>query len=236
MSKKRVSRNIYCDESSVDNPNSRFMTIGALFVDRKEVPRIKEDIKRLQGEHHIKGELKWVKTSERTLKFYEELFSYLFSLPSSALFYRSILIDKELVDYKKHHHGDKELAYYKFYYQLLKKPLEANEDYYISLDFRPSRDKNSVRRLGEFLKAFAVNEGVIKHMQAYSSDENIFIQISDILTGAVSHSRNIKKGSKNKKKLIGIIARSVGKDNLDFCSSLRDKRFNIFCIIPGRGK
>lgn len=236
MPKKRNSRNIYCDESSVDNPKSRFMVIGALLINRSETPRIKEKVKELQSKHYVNGELKWVKTSSKTLKFYEELFSYLFSLPSPTLSYRCIVVDKELVDYKKHHQDDRELAYYKFYYQLLKKPLEGSEDYYIFLDFRPSRNKNSVRRLGEFLKAFVIGDGAIKHIQSYPSEDNVFIQISDILTGAVAHSRNIKKGSKNKKKLIKLIAKSVEKENLDFCSSLRDKKFNIFCIIPGKGK
>lgn len=226
--------NIYCDESSVDNPGAKFMVIGALFVARSKVPQIKNKIKELQNKHHIKGELKWIKASNKSLDFYKELFTYLFSLRAMDLSYRCIVVDKELVDYKTYHNEDKELAFYKFYYQLLKKPLERNNNYYIFLDFRPSRDANRVRRLGEFLRM--VCGDIIKHIQGYSSDNNIFIQIADVITGAIAFSRNKLATSRNKKQLASVIAKSIDRENLSFSSLLSEKRFNIFFIILGENK
>lgn len=227
--------NIYCDESSVDNLNSDFMVIGALFIEREKVPTIKDKIKEFQNKYYIKGELKWVKTSAKTLDFYNELFNYLFSTDSLGLSYKCIVVNKKVVDYKKYHDGDKELAFYKFYYHLLKNKLHQDKKYYIFLDFRPSRDKNRVRRLGEFF-TLIYGENTIKHIQGYPSEDNIFIQLTDVITGAISSSKNKITTSKNKKELASIIANSIKKDSLDFCSPFNEELFNIFCIIPGKNK
>ena len=129
--------------------------------------------------------------------------------------------------YEKYHDKDKELAFYKFYYQLLKRRIKDDVPHYVFLDFRPSKNKNSVRRLGEFLGMFSKG---VKHIQSYPSNENVFIQIADILTGAVAFSYNSPDGSENKNKLIKIIAKSVGKETLKFCSAFWEQKFNIFCI------
>lgn len=230
--KKRIY-NIYCDESSVDNPKSKFMVIGSLYVERNKAVEIKNKLKEIRKEYHINGELKWTKTSSRVQLFYKALFDYIFSLPESSLSYRCIVINKENIDYKKYHQQDKDLAFYKFYYYLFKNKLSMDNEYYIFVDFKPSIDKNAVRRLGEFL-SFTKSIGKIKHIQAYPSNDNIFIQVSDILTGAVSFAKNKIGTSQNKKKLSEIIASSVKKDNLDFCSVScnHDEKFNIFCIMP----
>lgn len=233
---KRIFYNVYCDESNIDNPQSTFMAIGALFVSRVAAPTIAKKIKELQDKYRAKGELKWVKASSRTEHLYEELFRYLFSLVSSDLSYRCIVVDKRQLDYKKYHEGDKELAFYKFYYQLLKHHLEQDKGYYILLDFKPSKDRNSVRRLGEFLEMVS-GDSVIKHIQSYPSNENIFIQIADVLTGAVAHSwNNNRQGSKYKMGLEKTIADAIGKDDLNFESLPSHKKFNIFHIIPGKKK
>lgn len=218
--------NIYCDESSIDNPSSPMMVIGALFIERSSVPEIKEKIKEIREKHGVNGELKWVKTSKKTLPFYEELFQYLFSIDSARVTFRCILVDKSQVNYEKYHKQDKELAFYKFYYQLLKRRLK-DDKYYIFLDFRPSKNKNSVRRLGEFLGMFSRG---IEHIQAYPSHENIFIQLADVLSGAVSFSRNTPEGSESKKELIKVIAKAIGKNDLNFKSPFWEDKFNIFCI------
>ena len=223
--------NIYCDESSVDNPKSMMMVIGALFIERGLVPEAKQKIKEIREKHGVNGELKWVKTSKKTLPFYKDLFQYLFSVDGSKVTFRCIVVNKSQINYEKYHNEDRELAYYKFYYQLLKRRLR-DDRYYIFLDFRPSKNKNSVRRLGEFLRMFS--RGGIKHIQAYPSHENVFIQVADILTGAVAFTQNTPTGSIAKQELAKIIATTIGKENLTFKSSFWEDRFNIFCIDLGK--
>ncbi len=161
------------------------------------------------------------------MDFYRELFEYLFSFETQNVTFRCIAIDKTKINYERYHDKDKEIAFYKFYYQLLKRRIKEDVQQYLFLDFRPSKNKNSVRRLGEFLGILTKG---IKHIQAYPSDQNIFIQIADILTGAVAYSYNSKLDSKVKKELIDIIAKSIGKDSLKFCSPFWEDKFNIFCI------
>lgn len=227
MEEKRPMFNIYCDESSIDNSKHQWMLIGALFIDRAIVPEIKKKIAEIQKKHFINGELKWVKTSKLALPFYSELFTYLFSFTPEQVTFRCIVIDKTKINYERYHDKDKELAFYKFYYQLLKRRIKDEVPHYIFLDFRPSKNKNSVRRLGEFLDMFSKG---IKHIQAYPSHESIFIQIADILTGAVAFAYNSTSGSENKSKSVEIIAKAIGKDTLKFCSPFWEDRFNIFCI------
>lgn len=235
MKSQPTSVNIYADESSIDNLNAQKMVIGAVFLNRKKVPKIKENIDKIREKFFIKGELKWIKTSSKALPFYKELFDYLFSLSDKDFNFKCITIKRVEIDYDKYHDGDRELAFYKFYYELLKNRLEANNTYHIFLDFKPSKSKDRVRRIGEFL-SMVNHDANIKHIQAYSSKDNVFIQIADILTGAVGYI-NYEQVSKNKKELVEIIAKAVGKDNLNFCSLLNsDKKFNIFCIKPGYGK
>jgi len=235
ISKNNNIYNIYCDESSVDNPKAKFMLIGALFVKRRKVPEIKQKLKELQKKHSIRGELKWTKASSISLPFYKELFSLLFSLPDSDFSYKCIVVDKSRIDYKKYHNKDKDLAFYKFYYYLFKNKLSLNDKYYIFLDFKPSKNKNAVKRLGDFL-SFTKTIGDIKHIQAYPSKDNIFIQIVDVLTGAVGFSKNKIGDSIPKKQLVNTVAGFLKKDNLDFCSPLGEKKFNLFCITLGRGE
>lgn len=241
MTRIKKVKNIYCDESSVDNPDRDYMVIGGFFVSRNLIPEIRLKIKELRKKYYLNGELKWIKTSTKTLDFYKELFEFLFSYDSSDVSYRAIVVDKTEVDYKKYHQADKDLAFYKFYYQLLKNRLEKQHEYYIFLDFKPTKNKHSVKRLGEFIRIFNSNHGddepILKHIQAYPSDENVFIQIADIVTGAIAFSRNTKPseaGSKSKKKLVEIIYKAINKENLNFCSSPWEQKFNIFCIKLGR--
>lgn len=229
--------NIYCDESSVDNPGLQYMTIGSLWISRNKVKEIKKKVKEIQNKHFLKGELKWIKTSKKSILFYTELFDLLFSYKDDLEF-KCIVIDKAKIDYDRFHNRDKDLAFYKFYYFLLKSKLESNHLHYLFLDFKPSANPRSVARLADFLTFSATNNSVncgLKHVQAYSSAENIFIQIADVLTGAVAYSNNqVSTGAKG--ELCSVIANSIGKSNLKFCSSLSDKKFNIFCIDLSRKK
>ena len=206
------------------------MVIGALFIERPLVPEIRKKIKEIRNKHSVNGELKWVKTSTQVLPFYEELFGYLFSIDGEKVTFRCIVVNKSQVNYEKYHQQDKELAFYKFYYQLLKRRLK-DDKYYIFLDFRPSKNKNSVRRLGEFLGMFSRG---IEHIQAYQSNENTLIQVADVLSGAVSFSHNTPAGSESKQKLVKIIAKSIGKKDLNFKSPFWEDKFNIFCIDLSR--
>lgn len=194
--------NIYCDESRVENPDSQFMVIGAVFVPREQKTQIAKELKELFDSHNYHQELKWNKVGKKYSDFYKKIIDYF--LENESLQFRCIIVDKETVDYDIFHNSDKELAFFKFYYLMLRKKIDDNNQYYILLDKKPTRDKNRARSLKSFLDSYVLlhrSNCNIKHLQAYNSKDNILIQLSDFFTGAVAFRNNVKL-TKNTKSVI----------------------------------
>ncbi len=131
--------NIYCDESAINNPELNYMGIGGLIIERKHKKEIVRKIKALQIKHSYKSEMKWNKVSPLTLPFYLDIAELFLD---NEMRYWSILIDKTQVDHKKYHKDSHEVAFWKFYYQLFKKRLQENHQYYIYLDKRNTEYKD----------------------------------------------------------------------------------------------
>jgi len=71
---------------------------------------------------------------------------------------------------------------------------------------------------------------LIKHAQAYSSRENIFIQLSDLFCGAISYQKNKYPKNNPKSEICEFIAKNLKKRNLDLHSLPSERKFNIFHI------
>ncbi len=229
----QLQTNIYLDESRIDNPESDHMVIGGLFVARNKVRGIQRYVEEIKARHQFKGEIKWVKADKRKKLFFEELTRYLTELPSSDLAFHCIVVKKEDVDYEKYHHGDKELAFFKFIYELLKQRIRHNTKYYIFLDFKPTKTKERVKNLTEYLKKhiyFNNTNTTIKHCQAYSSKENLLIQLADLFSGAVGYHYNTSIEGTAKDDIAKMIAKNVGHGRLSFSSPKTEEKFNIFKI------
>jgi len=226
--------NIYCDESRIDNPEDNFMVIGGVFVAREKVREIAEKIKEIKEKHQFKGEMKWVKVDKKKKLFLESLIDYIVKLDSSMFSFHCIVVEKDKVKYDTYHQGDKELAFFKFMYELLEKRLKSEHNYYIFLDYKPTKIKERVFNLKTYLEKYVYfnkENCVIKHFQAYSSRENLFIQLADLLCGAVGYQKNKYPESTVKSEIANFIAKKIGKDSLDFHSSPSEGKFNIFHII-----
>lgn len=194
--------NIYCDESRVENLDSRFMVIGALFVPRGIQKSIAKEIKGIFSSFNFFQELKWNKVGGKYSDFNKKIIDYFIS--NEVLQYRCIIVDKSKVKYDVFHENDKELAFFKFYYLMLRNRLDDNNQYYIFLDRKPTRDKNRARSLKAFLDSYVLlhrSNCNIKHLQAYSSKDNPLIQIADFLTGLVAFRNNSNLGN-NPKSLV----------------------------------
>ncbi len=223
--------NIYCDESRVENPDSIKMVIGALEVLRKEVPTIKKHLKEIYKKYDFKYELKWTKVHKGFEPFYKELIDYFFS--TDAISFRCIIVDKDKIDLKKYHNDDAELAFFKFYYLLLKEKLLSNNEYYIFLDKKPTRDKNRIRALHAYLDSYILlnrQSCNIKHIQAVSSKENIFIQFTDFFTGLVGFACNESSNVSNtpKARLVEYLKEHIGRKTLCETTYLSERKFNVF--------
>jgi len=180
-------------------------------------------------QHSFQYELKWVRTSPRFSDFYKHLLDYF--LASGFMDFRCIVVDKAKVDYAQYHEDDPELAFFKFYYLMLRQTLLSFNHYYIFLDKKPTRDKNRARALRAFLESYTLlhrQNCIIEHLQAYHSHENIFLQMADYLTGLVAHAVNENPGEKVKDQIIHYLQTRIPRENFLAGTPLSEEKFNIF--------
>jgi len=221
--------NIYCDESRVENPEEKYMVIGALIVPRRDKSRLVKDFNGLCAKHDFNYELKWTKTSDRFLEFYMELIDLFIN--EGSMQFRCIIVDKSAVNYKKFHNDDKELAFFKFYYLMLRQRLLDYKKYYISLDKKPTRDKNRARALHAYLESYILlhnRQCSVAHLQAYNSHENALLQVVDYLTGLVGYAVNTVDKNTIKYTIAKYCINKLGRNKLLSNSPLEESKFNTF--------
>jgi hypothetical protein len=231
--------NVYCDESSIENVENPFLVIGALYMRRELRDEIKAKLNELKSKHGYRGEIKWTKTTSRVLPLYQEAVDLFAGYAAEDLQFHCIKIERATIDYKLYHHGDREEGFYKFYYQLFKNKFKDGCSYFIYLDYKPTKLKNRVFVLEYYLKyrASKFSDSVIRCVQAQHSKQSLFIQLADLLTGAVNYDNNQnEQKSAPKKQLVEHLAKAINKENLKFCSLPSESKFNIFCIDPGKNR
>ncbi len=226
--------NAYFDESRIDNPESNHMVCGGIFVERKYAKQIRKDLQTILKNHSFNGEIKWSKTDKNRLAMYKAIVDYFFTLPAYKASFNCIVIDKTQVDLKKYHNDDKELAFFKFIYILLKKRVQQNTKYYFNFDFKPTKIISPLAEVGSYLDLHMrehTKTSVIQHIQSYPSHESILIQLADLFSGAVAFAFNEDLSLiRPKQELEKYIATKIGKEDLIFRSSPQEKKFNIFAI------
>lgn len=222
--------NLYCDESRIENKNSRVMVIGAIEIPRKEKSAIVGDLKNIYKEHYFTHELKWTKVHNKFMPFYKKLIDYFLSNPSIQ--FRCIVVDKTKVNLEQYHDNDEELAFFKFYYLLLKEKLRSNNEYYIFLDKKPTRDRHRARALHAYLDSFILwnrEKCNIKDFHAIESKENLLIQLSDFLVGLSGFACNEKVAVvKSKSLLVQYLKERLNREELCLTTARYDKKFNVF--------
>jgi len=109
---------IYCDESR--QSKDRFMVLGGIIIPAEHIDQINKTMQQFRHEQKMFSELKWTKVTNQKLAEYKRFVEYFFALNNSdKLHFHSILVDNHRIDYKKFGKGDKEVGFYKLYYQLL---------------------------------------------------------------------------------------------------------------------
>lgn len=222
--------NIYCDESRVENTDSHKMVIGALFLLRPKKDKTVGEIKEIFVKHNFKYELKWSKVGKKYSELYKELIDYF--LANEYLSFRGIIVDKRKVKFKEYHDGSLETAFYKFYYIMLKARLLNQNEYYIFLDKKPSRDRKILNALSHFLEFHIFKnrkDCKIKHLQSYDSDNNLLIQLGDFFTGMLGFDCNdYELKNSFKYEMVKYFKEKIGRKNLCQTSFLNENKFNIF--------
>jgi len=221
---------IYCDESRHGGTEGdRYMAIGGLWVpkDRKiQLTREFRDLKRLIG---LNSEVKWSKVSFARLDAYKRLVDFFLS---SEVNFRVIVVDQSKVDVDRFHGGDRELGFYKFYYEMLIKWLLPGNQYVILLDYKQNKGADRYTTLRTVLERKLKGVAWVSDLTVIDSCQTPLAQLCDLLTGAVAASWCDGLAATGPKKAIAQhLATGLNKASLKFQSaSPAFEKFNVFRI------
>ena len=223
--------NIYCDESRhTSDPSQHFIVIGALQCLREDKQRVVHRIHNLMAMNAIKTEFGWKKVSPNKENFYRDIIQLF--IEEEGLTFRCIVIDRRKLNHEHWNGGDKELGFYKLYYQLLVHWLQPRDTYHIYLDWQQNSSSTRFEDLRQILIHKLNGRAKISCLEPVESDTQPLIQLSDLIIGAVGYSwnsLNLKENSSElKKELVNTLASSLNKPDLNFCSLKNDRQFNIF--------
>jgi hypothetical protein len=221
---------VYCDESrhSLSKEN-QFMAIGGLWLPRARKVELTKQFRALCDSYELRGEIKWSKASTKRFDGYKQLVDFFVSDPD--LKFRVIVVEHAKLDWEKYHGGDRELGFYKFYYQMLRPWIERGNEYLILLDFQKNKGSDRYKNLRTFLERATQGEAWITDLTVIDSYESPLGQLSDLLTGAVAADWcGVTPGSP-KWKLAAHLARACGFPSLRTASvSPTPSKLNIFRI------
>jgi hypothetical protein len=198
------------------------MFIGYVSCAYNQVKLHSKNIRQLKEKHHVYYETKWSGLSKSAYPLYNDLIEYFFA---TDLQFRAIVIDKDKLKHDEfgQNHDD---FYYKMYFQLLSKKLYPECNYNIYLDIKDTRSAKKVNGLKDFLNK---NYITVRNLQNIRSHESELMQLTDIITGALSyHLRGLNKVIA-KNKLIEKIQQH-SKQPLTRSTSVDQEKFNLFFI------
>lgn len=215
--------NLYCDESChIFNPEHPYLLLGYTGVPYNQMEVHKEKIKELKEKHFFFAEIKWSKVSHSKYEFYKELIEYFFA---SDLFFRAIIVDKSRVNNILFNQDD-HTFYYKMYYQLIHHKINMNNKYNVYFDVKDTLSKLKIRTLMEILN---VKYGVFGNIQSVHSNESVFLQITDLILGAISYKMRKLSAVQSKVKIIDKIEKECGHP-LDQMTPKVEEKLNLFFI------
>lgn len=156
------------------------------------------------------------------MELYKDLIDYFFA---TDLQYRAIVIDKSKLKHTQFRqtHDD---FYYKMYYQLIQKKLSPEYNYNIYLDIKDTRSAQKVNGLKEYLNSHFVS---VRHLQNIRSYESELMQLTDIITGALSYYLRKENKVIAKNKIVDRIAQHAGQV-LNQSTARSEQKFNLFFI------
>lgn len=231
-----MNKLIYIDESChLENDHLPLMCIGYTKIDAENYDQYKEEIKAIKRKHHSPKEIKWNKVSFSRLDMYKDLIDYFFE---KDIQFRAILVkNKSQLNHEKYNRGDHNSFYYKLVFLLLRNPwVNYNKDAFkVILDIKDTRGKerllNLDKRLNEeYNKRFLI-KSPFYFFQHIRSEENEFLQLTDLIIGAITYKarKEHKKNntSKVKVEIINYLEQKSGYVLHDGTDPLEEK-FNIF--------
>jgi len=232
---------IYCDESR--QSKDRFMILGGIILPAHNVDEFNATMHKFRIEQKMFAELKWTKVSNQKLEQYKRFVEYFFALNNTdKLHFHCIVIDNHQIDYKRFAKGNKELGFYKLYYQLLLHCFgkaycrkDENNRFIVHLDYRQTTYKIGTLKVvlnRTMNKKFDIGTNPFRSIEPRNSKETELIQINDIILGAIGFQKNkydLLSGTREAKKILAnYIAMEAGLKDLKENTPWAEKRFTIW--------
>lgn len=236
MNKQEKTYSIFCDESChLQFDNSDVMCIGAIIISDEHLNTYKNEIKRIKSKYGILHELKWNTVSRTHLKMYDELLRLFFESP---IVFRSILIKNKS---NIQAHSLERDEYNKFYYSVIERlirfSIRHNSDrinsYRVFLDLKDNHGKIKLASIHKELTTMIGTDDMILSMQNIRSHESQFIQLVDIIIGAITYRARGLDGSEAKTHIVRLIEELSGY-RLDEGTEPGDSKFAIYDFQPKR--
>ncbi len=219
--------NIYCDESThLIHDRHPYMLLGYVSIAYPQIRIAKEAIKNIKNKYNYKDEFKWTSVHQATYKVYAELVDWFFM---NDLEFRAVVVDKSQIDESRPDYTFNDF-YYKMYFQLLHTKVDFQNTYNVYMDIK---DTCSSEKLSTLKRIMGYNSS-IGNLQFIRSHESVFIQLADVLMGAINYNLRKKKGDVEgrvdaKLKLIEKIQKH-SNISLNCSTPLYRKKFNLFFI------
>jgi Protein of unknown function (DUF3800) len=226
--------NVYCDESChLENDHHKSMVLGAVWCPIEKVKEISIRLREIKQRHQFKPgfEIKWTKISPAKLQFSLDLVDYFFD--DDDLHFRGLVIpDKSKLDHQKFDQ-DHDDWYYKMYFTLIKVILDPTSHYRIYLDIKDTKSADKVVRLHDILcnNMFDFSKGIVERVQNIRSHEVEILQLTDLLTGALSYVNRDSYTSTAKQAIVERIKERSGY-TLTKSTLYRENKVNLFYWQP----
>ena len=229
--------NIYCDESChLENDKHSAMVLGAVWCPESKATQLNQKIAAIKKQYKFSRyfEIKWTKISSGKLEFYRELITFFFD--QNDLNYRAwIISDKAILKHETHQqtHDD---WYYKMYFYLLRNIFRSGNEYHIYLDIKDTRGRKKLQKLHEVLinAKYDFNRKMITKMQHVHSHDIGLLQLTDLITGAISYKARNLTTSTAKQSIIQEIKLKSGL-NLEISTLPSEVKFNLCFWRPNEG-
>lgn len=230
--------NIFIDESChLEHDASNIMTVGYIKVAESDAQDFKDEIKTIKRKYGVLQEMKWNTISNNSVAMYKELIDYFFTNP---LYFRCLIVKyKDRLQHQIYNGGSHDIFYDKMIFYLLSNQWLNNnaDEYRVFLDIKDTRGREKLVLLNNIFNNKFQNQSPFKHFQHIRSHESQFIQLTDILIGAVTYkARKLhleENSSSAKKEIVSYLELKSGYD-IDESTEPWETKFNIFDHQPRR--
>jgi hypothetical protein len=189
------------------------MCIGYTKINRDDYEVLKKVVKAIKLKHNTPTEIKWNKLSNSRWELYKELIDFFFR---SDIEFRSVLVkNKQNLGPVRYNREDQNSFYYKTLKTLLNNKVADDEDTYrVFLDVKDTRGKARLKLLESELAAKHKEKSPFVYFQHLHSNENEFLQLTDLFIGAICYKARKEAKKENasliKQKVIDYLEQSSG--------------------------